>query len=95
MPLSSLLSAFHVARVDIFWLDVEGSELTVLQSIDFSSISIGLLVVELRVANAKVNAQIRSLLRQAGYELVRTMKVHACVKCINAASSAVDILTRS
>jgi hypothetical protein len=66
-----------VARVDIFWLDVEGSELTVLQSIDFSSISIGLLVVELRVANAKVNAQIRSLLRQAGYELVRTMKVHA------------------
>jgi FkbM family methyltransferase len=95
MQLSSLLSALHVARVDIFWLDVEGSELTVLQSIDFSSISIGLLVVELRVANAKVNAQIRSLLRQAGYELVRTMKVHACVKCINAASSAVDILTRS
>ena len=95
MQLSSLLSALHVARVDIFWLDVEGSELTVLQSIDFSSISIGLLVVELRVANAKVNVQIRSLLRHAGYELVRTMKVHACVECMRAPSSAVHIHTRS
>ena len=95
MQLSSLLSALQVARVDIFWLDVEGSELIVLQSIDFSSISIGLLVVELRVGNAKVNVQIRSLLRQAGYELVRTMKVHACVECMRAASSAVHIHTPS
>lgn len=95
MQLSSLLSTLHVARVGIFWLDVEGSELTFLQSIDFSSISIGWLVVELRVANAKVNVQIRSLLRHAGYELVRTMKVHACVECMRAPSSAVHIHTRS
>ena len=41
---------------------------------DFRSLSVGLLVVELRVGNAKFNVQVRSLLREAGYELVRTLK---------------------
>lgn len=77
MRLAALLTTLRVPRVDIMWLDVEGSELSVLQSIDFSSISVGLLVVELRVGNAHFNVQVRSLLRKAGYELVRTMKARA------------------
>ena len=44
---------------------------------DFRTLSVGLLVVELRVGNAKFNVQVRTMLRAAGYELVRTLKASA------------------
>ena len=72
--LSRLLCAPHVPPPHP---TPSGSELSVLQSMDFRSLSVGLLVVELRVGNANFNVQVRSLLREAGYELVRTLKARA------------------
>lgn len=45
-PLGVMLDAIGVRKVDMFSLDVEGAELAVLKSIDFSTYEISLIVVE-------------------------------------------------
>ena len=46
MPLSTILSRYGFEQIDLFSLDVEGGELSVLQSIDFGKLSIGALMIE-------------------------------------------------
>lgn len=45
-PLGDWLSLLRMKRVDFFSLDVEGAELLVLQTIDWSALSVGVLLVE-------------------------------------------------
>ena len=54
---------------------VEGGERLVLKTIDWSLISVGVLVVEMRYNDATNNREIFSLLRAAGFELVRSLAV--------------------
>jgi hypothetical protein len=44
--MNSILSEHNVKWIDFFSLDVEGAELLVLQTIDFTKISIGVLLIE-------------------------------------------------
>lgn len=74
-PLRDYLWFAGVHRIDIFWLDVEGSELAVLESIDWSSLSVGILVVEMRFNDATRNEAIVALLTAQGFELVRALSV--------------------
>ena len=46
-----------------------------MRSVDFSRVSIGVLVVEMRVNSAERNRAIRELLRAAGFELVAALSV--------------------
>jgi hypothetical protein len=46
IPLADILSAYGACHVNLFVLDVEGGELSVLQSIDWSRVSFDVLCVE-------------------------------------------------
>ena len=48
-PLASILSAIGVSQIDYMSLDVEGSELSILKSIPFSSVDIDVMSVEYRI----------------------------------------------
>lgn len=65
VPLRELLAQRGSAHVDLLSLDVEGAELSVLQSIDFGATSFGLLLVE----GGHTRAAVVSLLERAGYQL--------------------------
>jgi FkbM family methyltransferase len=49
VPLSWVLTQAGLTRLDIMWLDVEGGELAVLQSIEWTKVSIGILVVSVAI----------------------------------------------
>jgi len=74
-PLRDYLSFAAVHRIDVFWLDVEGSELAVLESIEWSRLSVGILAVEMRFNDATRNEAIVALLNAQGFELVRALSV--------------------
>jgi hypothetical protein len=54
-PLNVMLDAIGVAHVDMFSLDVEGVELQVLKSIDWSRITVSLLTIEKNGAEAAID----------------------------------------
>jgi len=76
-PLHDYLGLFQLSRVDIFWLDVEGAELAVIESYApyASRVSIGILVVEMRFNDARRNLRLLGLLASLGFELVRALPV--------------------
>ena len=65
--LGGLLGAAGVAHLDFFSLDVEGAELVVLKTIDWSRLSIHLVQVEQTRTSRKKNRAVRSLLRARGF----------------------------
>merc|ERR1719262_1903682 len=66
--LTSILDRNNVNHIDLFSLDVEGAEVAVLQGVDFSRISFGLLIIE---SNNKT-AEIKATLEPHGYKHVET-----------------------
>ena len=62
LPLHALLHMFGIARVDLFSLDVEGAELEVLKTVDFSAVRINVIVVEQDGGNTKKEEAVRQLL---------------------------------
>ena len=62
-PLSTILSEASVSHIDFFSLDVEGAELIVLQTIDFSVVTIGVILVELDGKMQTKDDAVRELLR--------------------------------
>ena len=58
-------------HVDLFSLDTEGSELSVLQSIDFSKVSFGFLLIE--QSNVKNEKAVRKLLEAHNYEYLNVL----------------------
>jgi FkbM family methyltransferase len=68
-PLRDILAkhSADISYFDIFSLDVEGAELEVLQSIDFTMAGFGVVLVEADQHNVTKNKAVRTLLRQNGY----------------------------
>ena len=54
----------------MFFLQVEGAELTVLQTIDFAAVTFGVLMVEQDGKNPTKDEGVRQLLRAKGYSYV-------------------------
>jgi FkbM family methyltransferase len=66
--LMSVLENNNVSHIDLLSLDVEGAEVKVLQSVDFSRVSFGLLIIE---TNDQA-AEMKAVLEPHGYKHVET-----------------------
>jgi FkbM family methyltransferase len=74
--LQSILDQYGVNHIDYFSLDVEGNELSVLRSIDFSKSHITLIGVEVNQQDYDRNFEpIAALLRLNGYRLIEQIEV--------------------
>ena len=71
LPMSDILAQAGITRVDFFSLDVEGAELTVLETLDFKKVSVSVFVIELDQHDPKKNWKIRRLLHNLDYEECR------------------------
>lgn len=68
--LNDLLTKYNIAHVDYLSIDTEGSELKILQSIDFTMISIEIISVE----NAYNELHIRNFLEKNGYKYITKLE---------------------
>ena len=66
-PLAQLLRKFGICHIDFWILDVEGSELDVLKSVDWTSIQIDVLCIEADGTNLMKEAAVQELLISKGY----------------------------
>lgn len=64
-PMARFLS--HVRHVDFWSLDVEGSELVALKTVDWAAVTIDVVVIELDGSNRTRDATVRALMRDRGY----------------------------
>lgn len=78
VPMQALLDTTGVLDVDFLSLDVEGAELMVLETIDFSVTNIRVIVIELDGHDKAKDDQVRTLLRAAGFESTPTSPRSAC-----------------
>jgi hypothetical protein len=69
-PMQPILDVTGMLDVDLFSLDVEGGELEVLKTIDFSRTNIDMLMVELDGYNPEKDETVRRLLKDAGLSRV-------------------------
>ena len=69
LPLQAILEKVAVYHIDFFSLDVEGAELEVLQTLDFTSLHVDVICVEQDGSDPDKDDQIRVLLRATGFEL--------------------------
>lgn len=69
LPLATLLQMFDLTHIDFFSLDVEGAELAVLQTLDFSTVHINVMVIEQDSHDPQKDEAVRQLLRANGFEL--------------------------
>eukprot|EP00191_Tetraselmis_sp_GSL018_P013002 CAMPEP_0177586924 /NCGR_PEP_ID=MMETSP0419_2-20121207/5352_1 /TAXON_ID=582737 /ORGANISM="Tetraselmis sp., Strain GSL018" /LENGTH=193 /DNA_ID=CAMNT_0019076889 /DNA_START=451 /DNA_END=1032 /DNA_ORIENTATION=+ len=67
-PLTSLVDTSNNPYFDFFSLDVEGAELQVLRSIDFSKIGFGVVFFEADGRNAAKEKEATKILKEAGYK---------------------------
>ena len=70
MPIAALLDLVGVRKVDVFFLDVEGAELAVLNGVDFSHLNIKYMVIEMDGGNPEKDKGVHELLKKNGYEFV-------------------------
>lgn len=69
--LSHLLSLFEIFHVDLWILDVEGAEASVLIGFDFSVVDVDVIGVELDGGDPEKDENVRNCLRRAGFQLHR------------------------
>jgi FkbM family methyltransferase len=67
-PLGPLLELHGVRHVNLWILDVEGAEEEVLTSVDFSRLTVDVVVAELDGGNAEKDARCHALLVAAGFD---------------------------
>lgn len=65
--LKDLFKRHNIKKVDYLTIDTEGSELQVLQGIDFREVDIHVIDVEVNYPNSPEHLQIKELLRENGY----------------------------
>jgi FkbM family methyltransferase len=70
-PLSHLLDTFSIYHIDLWFLDVEGAELTVLESVDFTKVSISAIMVEMDGTLPDKDDAVREKLASEGYVFER------------------------
>ena len=66
LPLSSILHHLGVQHINLFFLDVEGAELMVLQSLDFSAVTFDVIAVEQDGSNADKDQGVIDILQRNG-----------------------------
>jgi len=76
--LNELCDEHKISRVDFLSLDVEGAELTILNSIDFDRLTIDVLTIE----NNYNYPEIRTLMESKGYKLIRNPEMDEIYKKI-------------
>jgi hypothetical protein len=64
-PMSRFLS--HVRHIDFWSLDVEGSELVALRTVDWRAVTIDVVLIELDGTNPPRDANVRTFMRARGY----------------------------
>jgi hypothetical protein len=67
VPLSDILAHYNIRHVNLFSLDVEGGELTVLESLDWNCFTFDVAVIELDRTNPAKDERVRSFMASAGY----------------------------
>lgn len=72
-PLQAVLAAYAINTIDFFSLDVEGAEVEVLQTIDFSAVRINVIIVEIN----KLADNIDSVSMKKNLEVDRILKDQA------------------
>jgi Methyltransferase FkbM domain len=87
-PLSDILAALGVKRVDFLSLDVHGAELDILKTLDFNELRIDILAVEVydesAILKRTVMAQFHDFMNRTGvYRLVREFKYDMIFKRID------------
>lgn len=72
LPMQKILANVqeHSFYADFFSLDVEGGELSVLESIDFSKAAFGIVIVEADEHSPFKNLRVRTLLASKGYDFM-------------------------
>ena len=73
-PVRDVFAIFGLKHIDLWILDVEGGELSVLQTVDWSAVSIDVIVVELDGNNAKKDKDVITLLGNIGYVIYAAFK---------------------
>ena len=68
-PLAAYLRVMQLPRIDVWFLDVEGAEALTLQSVDWATVSVGLLSVEFASSGKAKNSQVLDLLSAHGFAL--------------------------
>lgn len=63
----SMLNRHFVKRLDILFIDAEGSDGDIIMSIDFASVSIHTIIYEDRFLETEMSKKIQSLLKDKGY----------------------------
>ena len=66
-PLGPLLELYGVAHINLWVLDVEGAEEEVLSSVDFTRLTVDVIVVELDGGNKEKDERCHALLLRAGF----------------------------
>ena len=64
---TNLLVENGIDHVDVFYLDVEGGELSVLETIEWGKVPIDMFIVEVDFSNFQKEEGVRFLLRNQGY----------------------------
>jgi hypothetical protein len=72
LPLSEILRIFNIDRIDFFSLDVEGAELEVLKTLDFSKVHINVITIEADGRNSQKDEDVRKLVVAHGFEQDRS-----------------------
>ena len=65
--MAGILQENRISNIDIFFLDVEGAELTVLTTIDWTAVTIGMFIVEMNGRDQNKDEVVRAVLRAHGY----------------------------
>lgn len=69
VPLKAILAKFGMTHIDFFSLDVEGAELEVLRTLDFSAVHVNVFVIELDGSNPEKDQEVKRLLTANHYVL--------------------------
>ena len=70
VPFGEILNQNNITRIDYLSIDTEGSEIPILQNIDFSSVDIGLLGVEINYDRTPVD----DILLKHGYKFINKVE---------------------
>ena len=73
-PVKHIFETFGITHIDFFSLDVEGAELEVLKTLNFSNVHINVFVIEQDGRNPEKDEAVRQLLLANNFELDTSIK---------------------